>query len=406
MSYTPYIPDNLDAFQRLRVSSPHCLFDAQFTYGLQDLLFERYIDGAGVQITHDTVNRCALLESITSSIGAQVFMQSYEYMRYYPGISSQILITFNMIEIDADTIKYAGYSDGSNGFEFRVNGTAAAGEELELMILSDSAVGDQKVSQPNWNLDKLDGTGKSGITLDVTKTQILAIDFQALYVGRVRFGFVIDGKLIYVHEFLNANLQDNAYIQTANLPIRAGMTCVASSTTSMRLICSSVITENGGNDNIGYGLSFYNNIIASTTRTHLLSIRPKTTFNGFVNRGKVSNIQIELMVTGNNPVIWELCLGQATTGATAYADVNTNYSFLEQSINGTANGSPSIIIDSGFIPATAGTKSSATHNIVSKYPITLDSSGAVRSLGTLSLIATTTTGSSTVYGSIKWLEIR
>jgi hypothetical protein len=48
----------------------------------------------------------------------------------------------------------------------------------------------------------MDGTGRSGITLDVTKTQIFIVDLEWLGVGRVRLGFVIDGKIYYCHEIL------------------------------------------------------------------------------------------------------------------------------------------------------------------------------------------------------------
>ena len=140
----------------------------------------------------------------------------------------------------ANTLKFAGLSDGNNGIEFQLNGTTK-----QFVIYSDTTLGDQTVAQSSWNLDPLDGTGASGITLDPTKTLILVIDFQALYVGRVRIGFDINGQIIYCHEFLHSNLVDYPYIQTANLPVRVGMTCTGTVSTTIRFICSAVVSEGG-----------------------------------------------------------------------------------------------------------------------------------------------------------------
>jgi hypothetical protein len=54
------------------------------------------------------------------------------------------------------------------------------------------------VPQTNWNIDKLDGTGISGITLDISKAQILWMDIEWLGLGTVRIGFVINGNLFTV----------------------------------------------------------------------------------------------------------------------------------------------------------------------------------------------------------------
>lgn len=54
---------NLDSFSRLRVSQPTTLFDAQFTYALQPLLYEPITANGGsgtATIAHDSTNRCAL----------------------------------------------------------------------------------------------------------------------------------------------------------------------------------------------------------------------------------------------------------------------------------------------------------------------------------------------------------
>jgi len=395
---------NLDAFSRLRVSNPLILHNSQFTYDLTPIIMEQITNGSGATIAHDTTNRQALMTFSSTPTGGKSYMQSYEYLPYQPGRSQLIFVTFNMIAAVANTLKFAGYSDGVNGIEFQNNGTVN-----QFVVYSASSAGNETVTQSSWNLDKMDGTGPSGITLDITKTQILVIDIQALYVGRVRVGFDIGGQIMYAHEFLHANLFSSPYIQSANLPVRCGMTCTGTVSTTMNFICSAVISEGGTEDINIFGYTFQQDsgpISVATGGTHMLSLRPKTTFNSITNRTRVAYIDVEIYNAGNQPVQWQLCVGQAISGTTTYSDVNTTYSSSEYNILGTLSGSPTIVIDGGFVASSGGAKGVTNTAIVSRYPITLDAAGLQRSLGTLTLKCTSLSGTQVVYASIKFREIR
>jgi hypothetical protein len=395
---------NLDAFSRLRVSNPLILFNSQLTYDLAPIILEQITNGIGATIAHDATNRYALMTFASTPTGGKAYMQSYEYLPYQPGRSQLIFVTFNMIAAVANVLKFAGYSDGVNGIEFQLDGTTK-----QFVIYSASSAGNETVTQSSWNLDKLDGTGASGFTLDITKTQILVIDIQALYVGRVRIGFDIGGNIIYAHEFLHANLFASPYIQSANLPVRCGMTCTATVSTTMNFICSAVISEGGTEDINVFGYTFQQDsgaISVGTGGTHMLSLRPRTTFNGITNRTRVAYIDVEIYNAGNQPIQWQLCIGQAISGTTTYNDVNSTYSSSEYNILGTLSGSPAVVIDGGYVASSGGAKGVTNTAIVSRYPITLNQAGAARALGTLTLKATSLSGTQTVYASIKFREIR
>lgn len=328
---------NLDAFSRLRVSTPTYVFDAQFTYDLQPQIYEDVSTdgGAGVAtVTHDATNRMALMTFTGAGSGASAYLQTYEYLRYQPGRSQLCFITFNFLSTAANCTKFAGYSDGVNGIELQQAGTT-----VQLMLYSATGNGNQTVAQSSWNLDKLNGAGgsanPSGLTLDLTKTQILVIDLQALYVGRVRVGFDIGGQVVYVHQFNHANLIVTPYIQNANRPIRVGMVTTAGSvSTTMNFICASVISE-GGSDLPSYEFSQDIGVGAGTSltadvRVPLISIRPLTTFNGITNRVKFELQAIEAMVTsGANGAYWELLLGYWVNPPTTWTAVATGYSAFE-----------------------------------------------------------------------------
>jgi hypothetical protein len=397
---------NLDAFSRLRVSNPLILHNSQFTYDLAPIIMEQITNGSGATVTHDSTNRQALMTFSSTPTGGKSYMQSYEYLPYQPGRSQLIFITFNMIAAVANTLKFAGYSDGVNGIEFQNNGSVN-----QFVVYSASSAGNETVTQSSWNLDKLNGSGPSGINLDITKTQILVIDIQALYVGRVRVGFDIGGNIVYCHEFLHANIFTSPYIQTANLPVRCGMTCSGTVSTTMNFICSAVISEGGSEDINVYGYTFQQDsgvisVVDTGVGTHILSLRPRTTFNSITNRTRVAYIDVEVYNAGNQPIQWQLCIGQALTGTTTYNNVNTTYSSSEYNILGTLSGNPTVVIDGGYVASSGGAKGVTNTAIISRYPITLDAAGLHRSLGTLTLKAKSISGTQTIYASIKFREIR
>ncbi len=404
LAYNPNQPvsyadsPNLDSFGRLRVSNSLGIFNCQLTYDLQPLLFEQITSGSGATVTYDSTNRDALMTFSSTPTGGKAFMQSYDHIRYQPGKSQFVFITFNMIAGVANVLKFAGYSDGVNGIEFQMNGSTP-----QFEILSGTSLGNTTVTQSNWNLDKLDGTGSSGITFDVSKIQILILDLQALYSGRVRIGFDIGGNIVYCHQFLNANISASPYIQSANLPIRVGMTCTGTVSTTMNFICSSVSSE-GGKDNLPtYTFSTGASVTAGNgVDTYVMSLQPRTTFNSITNRVKFALDDIDFSVTGANNVLWKLCIGQALTG-TSYTNVNATYSAFNIDTAGALSGSPVIVLASGY----ASSNKTASSGIADlRYPITLDAAGAVRNLGTLCLIVQGIGGTSAMSAQIAWSEER
>lgn len=393
---------NLDAFSRVRVSQSLNLFDSQFTYDLQPLLWEQITSGVGASIARDTTNNVATLTFASTPTGGSCYMQTFEHFRYVSGKGQCIFQTFNLNGGVANCLKFVGYSDGTNGIEFRLNGTTA-----QFAVLSSTTGGNEVVPQSVWNIDKLDGTGASGITLDLTKTQILVIDFQALYVGRVRVGFDINGSIFYAHQFTHANSNTHPYLKTANLPLRCGMACAGTVSTTLTMICATVTQEGGTSDLDGFHFTQSGTVTAASgARTHLLSIQPRLTFNSVTNRTKFLFEGLDLVVTGSNPVKWELCLGDAITGTTTFNDVNTTYSGMAYNTGGTTSGTPDIIMDTGYAPASNQSKGSGASDTPIRYPICLNAAGAVRTLGRITLLVTGLGGTSAVQAAINWKEIR
>jgi len=393
-----YKDSSLDAFSRLPVADPTTIFDSQFEYGLLPLVWQT--NGANCIFTH-LPNESAMQIGTTNNCTAVA--QTYEYFRYQAGKAQQIFTTFAMGTAVDGVKRRVGYFDANDGFYVEQNGTN--GINICKRSSVTGSIVTSSVAQASWNLDKLDGTTSSGITLDMSKAQILAVDMQFLGVGRVRVGFDIDGELVWAHEFLHANSVSGAYIRTGTLPIRIEQvdTSGLATTNTMKSICSTVISSGGREEGRGYIFSAHNesDTSAGASLTHLISIRPKGTFGTMTNR--VNSIPLEFEILGGAQAIhYQVNYGATITNA-VWTSANTN-STVEYCTNGvySVNG---INILSGFVPASQGQiRQTGAGALSSRYPLTLDLNGA--NPKTLSILVQGIGGTPNCRGSIQWRELR
>jgi hypothetical protein len=80
---------------------------------------------------------------------------------------------------------------------------------------------DTRIPQENWSIDPCDGAGPTGYNLDISKIQMVYIDYSWYGAGKIRFGFkTTDGQVQYVHEFVHNNQLFESYFRSGNLPAR------------------------------------------------------------------------------------------------------------------------------------------------------------------------------------------
>jgi len=236
---------NVDAFGRLRVSQPYTLFDSQNRYAA-DNQFDVATTGTGT--TTFLSNEAAVKMEVTGAGVGSVTRQSYRSFPYQPGKGLLLLATFVMdSSTSVNLTQRVGYFNDSNGVFFKRTGSTNSFVLRSSSTPTPGTPSDiRTVNQADWNGDKLDGTGASGLTLDLSKAQILWMDFEWLGVGSVRCGFIIDGTYITCHTFENANEITSVYMTTAILPVRYSITSTtAAVAASMKAICCSVISDGG-----------------------------------------------------------------------------------------------------------------------------------------------------------------
>jgi len=241
---------NLDAFGRLRISDLYTIFDVKFINSSPAIFFDTIVSGGTfARISGESAN------NLTVNAGTNNFVitQTKRYFNYQSG-KSQLVFFTGIFSKQTNVTKRIGLFDSitttpyttKNGLYFENDGN-----DVSINVVK-NITGITRIIQSNWNLDKFNGSGgtqnPSGIKIDWTKSQIFVIDFEWLGVGRIRYGFNIDGVTYYCHQVLNANNTIGVYIAYPNLPIRYEIRSNGGAGT-LTQICSSVSSEGGVNPN-------------------------------------------------------------------------------------------------------------------------------------------------------------
>lgn len=384
-----------DAFGRLRTSSPHALFESAFRYDEQPELWSSLLVNSGT-LTYNT-DRCAVILSAANTVGSRAVYQTRSYFKYGPSRSTLVAASFNLKGIVSGQIKRLGQYDDENGYFLELSGSSAY---FAIRSKISGTVVDAKVSQSSWNVDRLDGAGESGLTIDFTKQNILQFDYQWLGSGSVRFGFVINGSVVICHKVDHANILDVLYSQTATLPIRAEIIRDTSSTSTIELTCCSIIIEgesvNQGqlrNVNPGTTPSSFATI---GTRKSILSLRKKSDSLAV----PVVDINTTVFPNSSDTFLVELVKNGTVAGG-SWVDLPgkcqanlTSTSFVD-----------GVVLAANYVSGGSGAvSSSALLNLREALNTSLGSDLSGNS-EIFSIVVTSLTATATIYGSMNYKEL-
>lgn len=385
-----------DAFGRGRVSDTDQRLDVEFIYNKQEEFFDEIT--AGGSVTWSSTARDLTLAITNTDTSTCSCMRSYP-VPYTPGNSQLVEIT--------GVFDLAGIGGGT--------------AEVFLRSSVSGSLTEETIEQSSW----LDATED----VDWTKSHIFAMDFQSLKVGTVRYYLVRDGAPVQIAQINNDNKRNTGYWQLANLPAYWRLYNTATHTIAefgygneenaiglrykvannasmtMKAICCTVKSEGGKNlkDMDGLPRAIDNNttpFTVSTTRIPLLSIRPKTTFNG------VDNLSIAIPksfnISTDNPILVEIYHDPVLTGA-SWTDVDTTESCMEYDTSASAfsNGHR---IYSEYVTTAAKNAGASGEGLLGKT-VLWDRQGTESGVFTIVAVRTGSTNA-TVNCSIQWDEIR
>jgi hypothetical protein len=392
-----------DAFGRLRTSSPLTLFDSSHRYRDNGL----WATATGTGGTYAFSSGEGLVNlNVNTVSGAKVLRETTKVCSYQPGKSLQIMNTFVMASGKANLRQRVGYFGTDNGIYLEVSGTSSP-TFVERNSVS-GIVAETRVAQVNWNIDKLDGNGPSGFTLDITKAQIQWTDIEWLGLGTVRIGFVINGQLVHCHSFHHANLITSTYMTTASLPLRyeiENLGTTASSST-LKQVCSTAISEGGyelrGAQNaVGIPVNTPYTLTTAPTVYPLISLRLKSTRLDAI----VILTALSLMgITNNASYNWKVVLGGTTTGGT-WSNLGDDSS-VEYKIDGSSfTQGTGRILASGF--TNGSNQGSAVVDILKEalFKFQLERNSFTGTTTELTLVCSSEDNGAQVLAAMDWEEI-
>jgi len=393
-----------DAFGRLRVSEPFTMFDSSHRFDDNDL-WATATATSGTAVFN--ANQGLVDLNVTAASGSSVTRESIKVFAYQPGKSLLVLNTFVMAPPKTGLTQRVGYYGDDNGFYLD------QADNVDVAFVKRSAVTgsiiDTVVLQQDWNGDKLDGSGPSGITLDLTKAQILWMDLEWLGVGSVRMGFVINGQFILCHTFHHANIIASTYITTASLPLRYEIfnTAGTSGASTFKQICSTVLSEGGyelrgKQQSIGTPITTPMTFAVAGTYYPVVGIRLKTTRLDAI----VIATAISLIGLGNGKNYqWRVVNGNVAISGGSWLSAGGD-SAVEYNITGTS-ATGGRVIASGYV--NSSNQGSPSINILKEAlfanQLERDALNGVPYQLVIEMAIDVTGGLSGAYASIDWEEV-
>jgi len=391
-----------DAFGRARVSEPLTLFDSSHRYSDNGLWATA--TGVSSDATFDA-NAGLVNLNVPTTSGAYVKRETKKVFSYQPGKSLLVISTFDMSPAKTNLRQRVGYFNDDNGIYLQLEDSTLSFIERSLVT---GSVTETIVDQADWNVDKLDGNGPSGITLDITKAQILWMDIEWLGLGTVRLGFVIDGIFIHCHSFHHANRIASTYITTASLPLRYEIENLdeTASVSTLKQVCSTVVSEGGyelrGRQGaIGTPISTPRDLTATGVAYPVVSLRLKSSPDRL--DAIVIPTAASILGIGNNAFFaWTLQSNATTSGGTwtsAGADSSVEYNLSGVSSSGGRT------LAKGYISSTTQSTNAIDILKAALFQFQLQRNSFTSTPEEFSLLVETKVAGDDVYASVDWEEI-
>lgn len=376
---------------RLQVASRFPLFEHNFTENIIDtLLWHTKTAGGGSQ-TYLTDEKAQRL-SVTGVVGDSVIRQTKQFFPYAFGQVFYISIGALLGAAVANVRKRVGYFSADDGFFWELD---SAGLKIVARSSTSGFPVDTAVLQSAWSVDKFDGSGPSGLTLDITKIQNFHIELHGRP-GMVRLGFIINGAIQIAHEFFAGNLLTVLGARTVTLPVRLEIVNTAPSAGAEIKHYGASIAADAELNKFGTVRSVDNGSTSrsvSATLLPLLSIRLKAANI----RGTLIPESLQVLITSSNDIVWQLILNGTLTAPTWVSVAANSMAEVDVVASAIAGGT---VLDSGYM-------SNAVYfhkDIKSRFPI-VSNIDAVPDVLTLAGMRIVGAGNTSTFGQMNFREV-
>lgn len=354
----------MDAFGRLRVSQPSTLLDSKLLYDKQPFTYDEIVNGTATS-TFSANDSCVIMR--TAASGDYVIRSTRIHFNYQPGKSLQALFT-GMMHPETNITKRIGLFQSLTSAPYDVSdGLYFESRDGNMYCMITKLSGtpySMQVPQSAWNVDKLDGTGPSGVNVDFTKAQLFCVDYEWLGLGRVRYGVYNNGRPVYCHYVNHQSGLTAPYLTSPNQPVRYEIRQTGSGSGMMKQICNTVVTEGGGDEDGLNGMLVSATLSAGVSVSHtaftpVMAVRFTPGVHDLV--AIIKNFEILNLDNGASasPMIYELRLNPIISPALNWNNLDTNW--LQMGAGGSSYTitSPGYKLVGGYAPPSLTTPASS-----------------------------------------------
>jgi hypothetical protein len=384
--------NSLTSFGVIKQISYFSKLSITFPFDKSPLELSEVVATGGTNTWNTNTKSIDLVVSATS--GSSVTLQSKKRCEYSPDKSVGLQLSINVGGLKANCERKIGQFDIDNGVYFKFN-TAAS---VNILSKTSGTAVETSIAQSSWNIDKFDGTGKSGITIDFSKAQLYVIEYGWQGVASVKFGFYLDGTVKWCHEFKTTNVLTLPYMASANLPLKFIITNTAATASATTMSITCVIVKNYGLEDTIDGFTKAHGRIslktASTTFTPILSFRINATNLNAI----VEFLRTELYCMTVDDAQWTLILNPTLTGST-FA-VTNGYLQIDEAATALTGGT---VLDIGHIAQRQSSLSVSTPSL--RYLNKIFGVSLAGTSDVLTIAARAQTGTADFIGSCTWREV-
>jgi hypothetical protein len=317
---------------RLKVAPYQTVFFNTFQYGKETDVWDERVVGVGTA-THN-VNASNVILQVGSTAGSRVIRQTKQVMRYIPGRSATLAFAIRLEQPQVGIRRRFGLFDEYNGTFFEDDGGTYS---YVIRSTTTGITTETRVTRENWNGEKFDGNGWTGVTADPTKQQMISINYEWYGAGLVQFNWLMKNETIHSHTFDNSNTNNTVWCGTPFLPIRVEIENVTGVAGTHYLYQgSNSLIQEGEPEKLGTLLSINNPITGTTmasanTFYPIISLRLKS--NNLT--GVMLLRSLQAATNDNTNVYWRLVENATLTGGT-WVDHPDPNSFIQYNITATA----------------------------------------------------------------------
>ena len=234
------------------------------------------------------------------------------------GVSCIFTATF--FNGDENTKGIAGLGNDTDGFFF------GSIEGIFGILHRDNSI-NTFIAQADWNVDKMDGTGPSGIVLDTTFGNVYKIQYQRLEFGNIYFYIesADTGQFILVNQIQYTNNNTAPSLSNPGLQLMAQVSSDGGDI-YMELGSMGLYIEGEPNYYIGIRNMVSANSGFDTTNASFISVRNDPVFSSITNQLMVIPDELSLLVGSDsaNDAVFSLYLNPILDGSPTFTQVNPN----------------------------------------------------------------------------------